>query len=187
MSFYRDQLEAWLKTISVKAETVVDIGGGANPVSKRVAEWEAKNYQIFDNGLEAMKAEYLKLDINEDWEVIGKKNFADIVFCLEVYEYVFNPVQATKNIYNLLKNGGKAYISFPFVYPMHEPTNSDYLRYTPFGVTKLLSNAGFKSWKFTYRMDRSGLLESFYRADGMHPSKQVRNHNITGVLVEAIK
>ena len=48
MSFYRDQLENYLKTIDVKAETVFDVGGKEKPVKGRTKSWTVKNYEILD-------------------------------------------------------------------------------------------------------------------------------------------
>ena len=36
------------------------------------------------------------------------------------------------------------YISFHFIYPAHNPTEQDYLRYTPNGAVKLLEETGFR-------------------------------------------
>ena len=40
----------------------------------------------------------------------------DAVFCLEVFEYVWNPVEAFKNLWRLMNNDSVAYVSFPAIY-----------------------------------------------------------------------
>lgn len=190
MSFYREQLETWLKDIEVKADLVIDIGGASNPVSKRIKNWDVKEYIVLDLAIETPKTDFVKYDLNEDGiPMINNKYLvekADVVFCLELYEYVYNTVQATRNLWSMLKKGGIAYITFPFVYPFHEPKQIDFLRYTQRGVEKLLELANFSHWEINARIDRSKILQSFYKADGMHPVKNY-NHNVTGFLVKAIK
>lgn len=187
MSWYRDQLEQWLKTIDVKADRVLDIGGGALPVKDRVRSWDVKEYVIADNSLEKSKAE-----VDIEWDINLPKDFEvdfNAIFCLEVFEYVYNPIVAIHNIYNALDNNGKLYITFPFVYPMHEPFENDFLRYTYKGATRILWEGGFEKSKIKIqpRIDRSGLLRAFYAEDGMHPVKGLPIHNSTGWLVEATK
>jgi len=63
LSYFRTQLENWLKTIDVKADRVLDIGGGTLPVLKRVKSWDVGEYKIADNSLEESKE---KIDFNID-------------------------------------------------------------------------------------------------------------------------
>jgi len=164
----------------------LDIGGGSNPIKNRVKNWDVKNYRILDNNAEGeFEPDY---EINMNYKTTKLPlNYFDLIFCLELYEYLWNPIQATQNIYKLLKKRSKAIISFPFIYPFHNPINIDYLRYTPRGAEKLLQEAGFVNIEFVLsRRDKSGLLEQFYRADGMRCAKGIE-HNITGFVVEAKK
>ena len=195
-SYFRQQLEDWLKTIDVIADRVGDIGGGANPVYHRVRSWNVKDYVIIDNGLEEMKEKpHITADINEEsfWmhkrDGLGMESF-DIIFCLEVAEYIYDPMEAFENIYFLLREGGIAYLSFPFLYPHHYPEGHDYLRYTKWGIEKLLEVAGFSRWEIIPRMMKDetiALWDKFVSIDGMHPCKEFREHHITGYLVKAFK
>lgn len=189
MSYYREQLENWLKNIEVDANHVIDIGGASNPIKSRVKSFNAENYTILDNGIEAGSFD-IAVDINKPLNSQIQEDElsapANVIFCLEVFEYVYDPIIALKNIRYLLAEGGVAYISFPFVYPQHNPVSNDYLRYTPTGVAKLLFETGFSNVEFTNRGDRSGLLKQFYQADGMHPAKEL-DHSVYGVMVKATK
>lgn len=189
MSKFRNQLEDYLKTIDVTAKRVLDIGGLSLPVNKRVKSWQVEDYVILDNDLEggSTKHAYTEFDINMslyEQSLDPSTLAADQLFCLEVFEYVWNPVVAMVNIKQLLKPGGIATISFPFVYPVHEPYQFDYLRYTPQGVTKLAYEVGLTIADVQGRYDHSGLLTQMYAADGMHPVK-VRpiNHALYGFVV----
>jgi SAM-dependent methyltransferase len=110
-----------------------------------------------------------------------------VVFCLEVFEYIYNPVQALENLVSFLRNGGVAYISFPAIYPVHEPKEIDYLRYTKKGIEKLLANSGFTSWNITPRVSTFGRdsLAYFYQQEGMHPVKGDTVIYDIGYMVEA--
>lgn len=187
MSYYRDQLEIWLKQLHIKAKSVIDIGGAANPVSKRVASWDVENYVILDNGLEEMKQ---KPDIFKDInQRINPGVQYDVAFCLEVFEYVWNPVVAMQNVYDFVKRGGYAFISFPTIYPFHQPEEFDCLRYMKPGIEKLLDHAGFERWNITPRRATAGheYLASFYQSEGMHPVRGSQQVYDIGYMIEAFK
>ena len=142
-SVYRQQLEAYLKTLDIKADRVIDVGGGSNPVSKRVKSWDVRDYQVIDNELERQQTKItFKFDMNNRLLNEDASQF-DIVFCLELFDYIWDPVQACKNLRKLCADKGKLIVTFPFVYPNHNPVAYDMLRYTKQGVAKLLNEAGF--------------------------------------------
>lgn len=148
MSIYRDQLENFLKTLDIKADRVLDVAGASNPVRDRVRSWDVKEYYILDNELEPRKEWiHYRQDMNEQIkrtpELIKSWNPYDLVFCLELMEYIYDPVQVIKNLRLLCADGGKLIITFPFIYPNHNPVGYDYLRYTKQGAIKLLYNGGF--------------------------------------------
>ena len=196
MSNYRDQLESYLKTLDIKADRVLDVGGAAKPVKDRVKDWQVKEYHILDNGLEERDQSHIidyTFDINFEWpdrsnDVNPYRENYDYVFCLEVFEYVFNPIQAIKNLYSVLKPKGILYITFPFIYPIHEPKDYDYLRYTKTGVIKLLEMAGFKILEIPRVMNLKGFeyWKEFIKAEGMHAAKGI-NHNELGWIIKCVK
>lgn len=143
MSNTRKQLENWLKTIDVSG-TVLDVGGVVLPVRGRTKSWDATDYRILDACKEkrGIKANYVG-DINYEIITQDYPQF-DVVFCLEVMEYVWNPAMALNNMSNFLKSGGLLYISFHFLFPHHHPTSRDYLRYTINGIDMLLTKTGFR-------------------------------------------
>ena len=193
-SYYREQLESWLRLIDVKADRVLDVGGGANPVRGRARSWDVKEYKILDNELENSKQKVDHLfDMNEVldcWKEGGIHycNSFDIAFCLEVMEYIWEPAQALLNMSALLKKDGILYISFPFIYPHHNPEKHDYLRYTGWGVEKLLEKTGFQIEEVTSRIETPPfVLQNFYKKEKMHPAKNYDDHNEIGYLVKAKK
>ena len=172
-----------MKTLEINCHSVLDVGGGELPIKDRVKSFEVKKYRILDN-----EAEF-RPDIFGDLNfIVDVDSPYDTLFCLEVFEYVWNPVQAIENIASFLKPGGVAYVSFPTIYPLHNPPGIDYLRYTKFGVEKLLAHAGFKSWEITPRVATLGQksLADFYRYEGMHPMKGTSMIYEIGYLVKAL-
>lgn len=193
-SYTRQQLEAWLKKIDVKADSVLDIGGSQNPVVGRTKSWEVGDYKILDlaEPHEIKQKPDIEWDIQES-DFYGSIRFRpylqkfDIIFCLEVSEYWYRPYNALRNITYLIKPGGLLYISFHFIYPEHEPVKYDYLRYTPHGAVKLLQTAGFTIIGNNARMaQNSRYLSAFYGSERMRPS-QYANFSIIGSLITAKK
>ena len=174
-SHSRLQLEDWLRGLAVKAETVVDVGGTKFPVKDRVGSWNVQRYDFLD------LPEY---DLNQPWDLQEAYNLA---FCLEVFEYVYNPMQAMTNLCNLLKSGGELYVSFHFVYPHHSAKKIDYLRYTRWGVDKLIQEAGFRSWeRYPRYFKNPRLIDQVYADENMQVTSE-KLHTEQGYLVKAIK
>lgn len=183
-SFYREQLEKWLSRLEIEAEAVLDIGGGQKPVKGRTLAWKVKEYRVLDWDAQ-FKPDYF-VDIN--YPVKLEKKF-DIVFCLEVFEYIYDPVAAHKNLWYVLKPKGVAYISYPTFYPLHNPPKIDYLRYTKNAVEKLLGEVGFRSWEITPRIATYGAkaLLDFYSLEQMRPIRGTPEILDIGYMCKAIK
>lgn len=193
MSFYREQLERYLKSLNIIADSVLDMGGGSNPVSGRVNTWNVKKYIILDNSLEEPKA---LVDIAADMNYEMTKEMRmlassfDMIFCLEVFEYIFDPIVAMGFINRMLKKGGIAYISFPTIYPLHNPEGHDYLRYTIEGIRIIIHESGLKILDVSTREPTKAgreYLSNFYKSDGMHPRKGTEDIYATGYIVKVVK
>jgi SAM-dependent methyltransferase len=65
----------------------------------------------------------------------------DLVLFSEVIEHVPDARMAIREISRVLRPGGALLITWPFNYMIHESPN-DYVRYTEFGMAKLLANCG---------------------------------------------
>ncbi len=187
-SFTRQQLEAWLRTIEVDGK-VIDFGGSQKPLQGRVHLSESSEVDIFDlqNPHEKAVAPDFVGDINKRYEFLrALKQQYDYAFCLEVMEYVWNPNIAMKNIHRFLKKGGLLYMSTPFVYPVHNPYQQDYLRYTEHGIRKILWENQFEVLEYKHRT-AGQTLEGFYHSEGMKPSREYKNHYSVGGLITAKK
>ena len=190
-SLTRQQLEKWLKRIGVNDSMVLDIGGAQNAVRGRTKSWDVRRYDILD--LPKPHEFNFDVDISGDIEDIDFKDTKykgleyDIAFCLEVSEYWIEPLKALRNINKFLKKGGKLYISFHFVYPIHNPEGLDCLRYTRFGIMKLMEKAGFKIKEIVPRVAERTDMMKFYLNEEMRPNRNYEGRNEVGYLVEAIK
>jgi SAM-dependent methyltransferase len=184
-SSYRLEMDKWLATVDVKAKTVLDIGGSQLPIKGRTNSWEADSYLIADlpdPHVDSPKPDVV-LDLNSDELVYDS---FELIFCLEVFDYVWNPVQAFEHIENMLDEGGTAYVTFPFAYPTHQPIQDDALRYTEFGVQKLADYAGLKIVNIIRRRPETNLLQTYYSAERMRAAKHY-DHAVTGWIVEFTK
>lgn len=191
-SFYRKQLEDWISNLDIVADTVIDIGGSQKPMTKRnIKRWDVKNYIMIDNQTypegEGVKPDYFA-DANFELSFDDLNKSADVLICFEVGEYIFDPVQWHENMFRLLKDNGVAYISYPTIYPLHNPPGIDYLRYSKNAIEKLLSHVGFSSWEITPRVATNGAraLGDFYVLEQMRPMRSNDIYNI-GYMVKAIK
>lgn len=186
-SYFRLQLERWLKQIHVRADYVLDVGGGQNPVRKRVASWDVGKYLILDHDEEFKPDSIGDLNLPMTEELARDCMKADVVFCLEVMEYIYDPVTAHNNLYKLMRRGGTLYISYPTIYPLHNPPGIDYLRYSKNAVTKLLTNAGFSELEIKPRVATEGQynLQQFFSEEMMRPIKGEEAVFDIGYLVSA--
>lgn len=190
-SYYRQQLEFFLSELDVKAGVVLDIGGAQKPVKGRTKSWDVKEYKILDLP-EFDLQESGWYDYNPSEKIYENKiPEADVIFCLEVFDYIDRPDIAIVNITELLKDEGKAYITFPFIYPHHNELEREGLRYTEQSIYKLATNnknyQNLQVKNIWYRRDRSGLLKQFYADDGMRAAKEYPHHDVTGFIVEMVK
>jgi len=169
-------LEEWLGSLEIDVEAVADVGGRKLPVKDRTKSWHVKRYDIID------LPEY---DLNLKWTL---ENIYDAVFCLEVFEYLYDPLQGMINLYKILKTPGTLFASFHFIYSHHGPWGKDYLRYTRWGVDKLLTEAGFSHWELYCRPFKNPeIITGFYASEDMRRAKPDQIHLDQGYLVKAIK
>lgn len=193
-SVSRQQLEAYLKGLTLTKCKVLDIGGSQLPINNRLGYHEGCEFHIMDLESpheEKEKAKYIfDIQKSEGLDELGINRSFNTAFCIEVSEYWFDPLTALKNIHSLLVPDGILVISFHFIYPLHKPQGKDYLRYTKYGAIKLLEEAGFSIKQYQPRTVRHpGTMLAFYRSEQFKHDKEEDPQTLleTGCVIMAQK
>lgn len=186
-SSYRLTLDNWLAQLDVHAETVLDVGGSQLPVRGRTKSWSVDEYLIADlpEPHVGSPAPDIELDLNQPLGATPYDGF-DLVFCLEVFDYVWNPVAAFDHLAALVRPGGTVWVTFPSFYPLHQPIEDDALRYMPGGIRKLAESAGLEIVQMIKRRPETNALDQFFRAERMRAAKH-EDHLFTGFITELRK
>lgn len=118
-------------------------------------ERQASDYQALDLGCGSGRYRPLFPNaIGLDWNdgdkvhVLGNAQhlpFADESFdrilCTEVLEHTRAPWEVTGEMYRVLKPGGRAVVTMPYMFPVHD--QFDFIRYTMRGYHELFTDKGF--------------------------------------------
>ena len=120
---------------------MMDFGCGSKPYQSLFVN--AGEYIGVDYAGEGHSHENEQIDIFYDGKIIPfPDNTFDSILASEVLEHVFNLEEILKELFRVLKPGGKVLITIPFAWNEHEaPT--DFGRYTSFGFRDLLERNGF--------------------------------------------
>jgi len=146
VTYRRFWLDAFLKEFAPEMlGVVIDLGGKR---SQKRGTFEPPEHQA-DRWL------YVNLDIQTQPNVFAdvtktplKTKIADVIICTEVLEHLPNPQDCVNEISRLLHDGGAAFVTTPFIYPVHGDPQ-DYQRFTEDGLRNLFRD--FKSVE-VYRM-----------------------------------
>lgn len=107
------------------------------------------NYELFSG------KNYKTLDIDAQYEpdfvddICNPKNTPvesfDVVILSNTIEHTYEPLEALKGAYKLLRKGGHLIVDCPWEYPYHAEDNfPDCYRISEDGMTYLLTKAGFE-------------------------------------------
>lgn len=205
-SLYRQALESWLKEIEIDCDTVVDVAAGDRPAMTRIKSCQYKEYYTVDKERKFRPDYWHDLNYFKDYKDTPWAKQVDVIFCLELAEYLWNPVTTMFVLNNWLRSGGTLYMSFPFAYPPHSPLNNDYLRYTrswiervmlerwhktPTSAPQKLPMAMWSDFEIVPRLATkgAGALIEFYSKEKMHIAKEASPEVVraTGWLLKARK
>ncbi|MBI5913471.1 class I SAM-dependent methyltransferase [Candidatus Azambacteria bacterium] len=139
--FYNEKLSE-----IAEAPAVHDIGGGAERQDKR----RFKKYVLVD-----VNDRYHPDIVADIQHLPFADDSLDAILCLSVLEHVENPFFAMKELHRVLRPGGKALLSAPFVWPYHAaPLYKDYWRFSgdalrllcePFSRVEIVQGGGYCS------------------------------------------
>ena len=105
-------------------------------------------------------------------------NLFDAIICLEVIEHVPDPHKVIIEIARVLKKGGIAWVSMPFLYPLHDAP-FDFQRFTEFGIKHAAESAGLEVVSVEpaeHAIRTAGLLTSLAIAGGVYEAKGWRKY-----------
>ena len=97
----------------------------------------------------------------------------DGVVCLEVLDHVSDPALVVAEIGRVLRSGGRAWISMPFLYPLHDAPY-DFQRYTEYGLRRDALRAGLdvvRLHKSGHSLRAAGLLVCLAIAGGAYAKR----------------
>lgn len=122
--------------------TILDVGAADRWISQHLGK--QANYLALDYPATGKQFYAARPDIFGDARFLPiAEASVDGVVCLEVIEHVPDAGMAIKEIARVLRPGGSAWISMPFLYPVHnEPF--DFQRYTQYGLHRDAERAGLE-------------------------------------------
>ncbi len=123
---------------------LIDIGCGDMQYKELIPD-KVTQYDSLD--IERRVAEVNFVGDIQNMNMIGNNSY-DSAVCFEVLEHVQNPFRAIAEINRILKKGGILILSVPHLARLHEEPN-DFFRYTKYGLTSLLENAGLEVLEIT--------------------------------------
>jgi SAM-dependent methyltransferase len=119
---------------------VLDIGCGTKPYKDL---FNTVSYTGIDTDTSGHNHEFSSVDVFYDGTFLPfPNNKFDSIVCFEVMEVVFNPDLLLSEANRILRNGGKALFTVPFVWDEHEQP-FDYARYSSYGLKYLFEKHGF--------------------------------------------
>src|SRR5690349_11209449 len=121
---------------------VLDAGAGEGAYKHYFRHCE---YYAVDLGIGDERWNYTELDCVASLECLPFTNQTfDAIVCTQVLEHLAHPWLSLGELARILKCGGRLYLTAPQAHCEHQ-TPYDFFRYTSFGLTSLLTEAGFSS------------------------------------------
>jgi SAM-dependent methyltransferase len=134
------------KALKQKGETylfgsLIDIGCGTKPYSKLLEPFVSDHVGV-DHEVTFHDKSNIDL-FGTAYEIPVEKETFDTAICTAVLEHLEEPEQALRECHRVLKPGGIAVYSVPFIWHLHEEPR-DFYRYSKYGLKYLFEKAGFE-------------------------------------------
>lgn len=150
----RRRLDAFLKTQASSGRTL-DLGGGDKPYRR-----------YFPNSISADIEKTAGVDVVADAHNLSvfKNGEFDCVLCTEVLEHLHTPEKAVREMYRVLKPGGRLILTTRFIFPLHN-VPGDFFRFTRYGLEHLMKP--FKEVKITEETKTLGAIAVMFERVGL--------------------
>jgi SAM-dependent methyltransferase len=120
---------------------LVDIGCGAKPY-RAMVEPLVREHVGVDHA--ACLHDKSRVDLfGTAYDIPAEAASFDCAICTAVLEHLEEPEQAVRECYRVLKPGGVAVYSVPFIWHLHEEPR-DFYRFTKYGLTHIFTKVGFE-------------------------------------------
>ena len=120
---------------------LIDIGCGEKPYSDLLAPYISEHI-----GVDHIETLHNKREIDlwgTAYEIPADNDTFDCALCTAVLEHLEEPLQALTECRRVLKPGGFAIYSVPFIWHLHEEPR-DFFRYSKYGLEYLFKKADFE-------------------------------------------
>lgn len=147
--------------------TVLDIGAGYGRYREMLAPHVEK--YLSSDGFDT-RADF----VEDSAHLTHADESFDTVLCNQALEHVEDPDKTISEMYRVLKTGGHAIATVPFLFPEHkDPT--DFRRYTRDGLAQAFVRQGFSTVECKGYGGLAGVLAEFVRMATRNPYKPKRN------------
>ncbi len=120
---------------------LLDIGCGAKPYKGLLSSYVTEHIGVDHEGTSHSKNE---IDFFcTAYDIPLEDSSFDSVICTAVLEHLEEPENAIRECYRVLKAGGTAIYSVPFIWHLHEEPR-DFYRLTKYGLSHLFEKTGFE-------------------------------------------
>lgn len=129
--------------ISLAENTLILDAGAGESVYKKF--FSHCTYKAIDLAVGESRWNYSNLDyIGPLHKMPIEDNQFDAVLCTQVLEHLEWPRESVKEMYRVLKPGGKIYMTVPMSQNEHQ-VPYDFFRYTSYGIKSIFMHAGFQN------------------------------------------
>ncbi len=119
---------------------ILDVGCGSKPYAHLFPGSHYVGLEVLESGHDHS---FSKVDVVYDGVNFPfNDSVFDLIICSEVLEHVFEGGALMRECSRVLKPKGTAVLTTPFIWQLHEEPY-DFVRYTCFGLKKMLLDAGF--------------------------------------------
>ncbi len=128
---------------------LLDVGAGESPYRERFAHlrYESSDWEHSPHP-GARRVDH----IGPAHAIPVPEQSYDAVLCTQVLEHVPNPQEVVRELHRVLRPGGRLYMTVPLAWELHE-LPFDYYRYTPAGLHRIVTEAGFERLDIRPRND----------------------------------